>query len=614
MGVDLLSFFPYNPIMFVRMKAKPNGTRSVQIVESSRFKGRISQKIVQHVGVANNDSELEELTRLANELLKDLKEKRNNIPGQKQLFDDTQVTDAAAYDTDVERILTEEDDVRLMSLVNEHRVIDGPFEVVDWIFQNMGLYGIFTNKKRDNARIKALKQCIAGMMVSPGSKLGLSSWLAKYYADSVSTDSIYRLMDAFFDRKQRVMGIVRKNSESLYNGRVNLMLYDVTTLYFESFEEDELRQCGYSKDNKFKETQVVLALATTPDGLPIWYETYPGKTWEGHTFKDFIQKWKTDSHPAAEGVVVADCGMFSTCNLEELKQSGLRYALGAPLKKLPESEKQTVLDLSGYKELEYGDGDKKEKIKYQIIERGGNSKVLVTWSEKRAYKNASDRKRLIDRIIAKLAKGKKSKGKIKSEELIGNKGSKKYLKLLPGEEQNSYILDEDKIAQDARWDGLRGVLTDLPLNTPSEIKDVLSHYSSLWRIEESFRINKTDLKIRPIYHWTKKRIEAHILLCYLVFACLRYLERRIIIQQHERMSPRRLREAMLDVESSIFRDPGKGTLYRIPKALSLDSNKLYSSLGIKRDTKPRELLNLSLYYQRAREKEKIFSENADKNG
>jgi transposase len=584
--------------MFIRVKEKTNGAKSVQIVESFRFRERVSQKIVQHIGIANNDDELNELKRLASEILKQLKNERKFVRGQKELFGDNPESDATAYDPGIERVLTEDDDVRLASLVNDCRVIDGPFEVVEWAFQNMGLNRIFTNKKRDGARVKVLKQCIAGMMASPGSKMGISSWLAKYYADSASLDSIYRFMDDFYKKKNRVMEVVRCNSESISGDRVNLMLYDVTTLYFESFEEDELRQCGYSKDNKFKETQVVLALATTADGLPIWYETYPGKTWEGNTFKEFVQKWKTTALPGVEGVVVADCGMFSDCNLSELKENGLHYALGAPLKKLPEIQKQAVLDLASYKEIECGDSEQNEKIKYTVIKRPDGSNVLSTWSAKRANKNYFDRRKLIDRVLKKLSNGKKNKGKIKGEELIGNRGAKKYIKLEEGQEQNTYVLDEEKIERDARWDGFRGVITDLPLDTAHDVKEVLSHYGSLWKIEESFRISKTDLKIRPVYHWTKKRIEAHILLCYLVFACLRYLERRTYLQQHVRMSPGMLREAMFDVDSSIFKDPENGRYYRIPRVLTPLAQKLYRCLGIKRDTKPRELLNISAYYRR----------------
>jgi len=592
--------------MFIRVKAKPQtGRRSVQIVESSRRHGAVRQAILQHIGVADSDEELLELKKLAESVMQKLERERHSSPNQQVLFHDftdSQENAVSPCLLSEERELDESDSVKLFELENEDRLIDGPFEVTGWMYKNMGLDGIFTNAKRDGAREKILKQLIAGMMASPASKLGLASWLAKYYTESVSVDSIYRFMDDFYRKKKRVMNIVRNNSESLIQEKASLILFDVTTLYFESFDEGELRQCGFSKDSKHKETQIVLALATTPEGMPLWYETFPGKTWEGHTFSEFVDQWKKTSPVGSGGVVVADCGMFSNVNMGELKKNNLNYVLGAPLKKLPEAQKSMVQDMSGYSECKY----EGEILKYRAIERHDGTRVLVTYSENRARKNAFDRKKAVERLLKKMNGKKSAPGEIKGENLIGNKGNKKFIKLVEGEKPNRYVLDEEKIASDALWDGLRGVITDLPLDEISGIREALAHYHSLWRIEESFRINKTTLKIRPMYHWTDNRVKAHVLLCYLVFACMRYLERRIFIQQKEKISPNELREAMLDVESSIFRNPGTGIMYRIPKHLTPLAQKLYRCLGLKRDTKPRELLNVSKYYQRRATQEQVL--------
>lgn len=582
--------------MFVRAKKTPNSPRkSVQIVESIRKGDKVAQVIVRHVGVADDDKQLLALTRLGKEIIETVeaerkadKDKVNGV--QKELFPAEEETlDSLAFDTDTERLLEEADDVRFAALEHDDRVIDGPFEVTEWAFQNMGLNGIFGKTARDAAKVKLLKQCLAGMLSNPSSKRGLSAWLANFYTENVSVDRIYRFMDAFAEKRERVMKIVRRNSESLLAEKPTLMLFDVTTLYFESTEEDELRKRGYSKDNRAKETQVVLALGTTPEGMPLWYQTYPGNTWEGHTFRDFLGSWKGQNAGAASGVVVADCGMFSKCNLQELRENDLFYVLGCPLKKLSAREKEKVLDRSRYRGLSYG----KEALLYRVLECGDGSRVLVTWNDSRARKNAHDRQKLLDRLLKKL-----DKGAVGADSIIGNRGTKKYLKLSDGESPNSYVLDEEKIASDARWDGLRAVRTDLPLSTPEEIREVLSHYHSLWRIEESFRISKSDLKIRPIYHWTKDRIESHILLCYLVFACARYIERRVWLQGKERLSLRRLREAMLSVDSAILRDGETGKIYRLPRKLTPLAEKLYRCLGLKRDTKPRELLKASAYYRR----------------
>ena len=582
--------------MFIRVKPKANGSKAVQIVENARRGDRVFQAILQHVGVASDEQELAELRLLAEGIARQLRADRQEAPCQRALLHDDVAGLSPETETPYERVLDREDGPRLGSGENEARVVDGPFEVMEWIFSNMGLHRIFTNSKRNNAKIGILKQCIAGMLAAPSSKRGLSSWLAAYTTASPSLDSIYRFMDAFGKKKQRVQELVRENSETLSGGVVNLALYDVTTLYFESFDEDELRQNGYSKDNKFKETQVVLALATTPEGLPLWYETYPGKTWEGGTLSDFSKDWKKRAR-GVPGVIAADSGMFNKANLAELKENGLRYVLGAPLKKLSKGEKEQILDSSGYRELHSAVvGEDAPTVKYKIIAREDGTRLLVTWSSARAEKNAHDRERLLERTLKKL----KKKDSVQGASLIGNRGASKYLRLRDGEKTNEYILDEEKIAQDEKWDGLRGIITDLPMENERDVSAVLSHYHSLWRIEESFRIGKSDLKIRPIYHWTKERIEAHILLCYLAFSCLRYLQRRVLIQQRERLSAKQLMRAILDVDSTIFRDLRTGKAYRLPRRLSPLSKKVYQALGIRRDTRPRELLNLSKYYERTK--------------
>lgn len=626
---------------------------------------KMRQSLLRHVGVANSAEELADMKTLANGILSDMRKARLEPPGQTKLFnfdvdtDDGLTSSVNTKNNPFERDLEANEGPPLGCVENEARIIDGPFEVVEWIFSNMGLNGIFRNVKSDGAKIKLLKQCVAGMLVAPASKRGLSEWLAEFTTNYPSLDKIYRFMDELAKQQEKVCEIVRSNSETLCGQQVKLALYDVTTLYFESFKDDGYRQCGYSKDNKFKETQIVLALATTPDGLPLWYKTYPGKTWEGKTLCDFINDWKAKAaNRVKDGVVAADCGMFNQDNLAELKAGGLHYVLGSPLKKLCAGDKEKLLNLENYtqfktlpgddKYAEKSEGEKSDTLKYYILQTKDGGHIVVTWSAARAAKNAHDRDVLIERTLKKLQEKaskkekkeqkeskeeikdtekvientkeeikdtaketgnkesdsekseQKTQGTVRGEKIIGNRGTLRFLKLQEGQEANEYVLDEAKISEDARWDGFRGVVTDLAVSNEREICEVLSHYNSLWRIEESFRINKSDLKIRPIYHWKKERIEAHILLCYLVFACLRYLQHRVFLQQKEKMSAKRLMKAMLDIDSGIFRDRTTGKVYRLPKRLGEPSKKLYKALGIKHSTSAKELLNTSVYYERTK--------------
>jgi hypothetical protein len=572
--------------MYIRTKASPNSSRkSVQIVQSVRHGKSVSQRILQHVGVASDDTELKQLELLAEQLLVKLKEeKQNSLPQQLSL--PLELT--AAY----EKTVDEDTTVKLASLENEEHVIDGPMEVADYLYRFMGFDRIFSDANRDMGKITLLKQCLSAMLAHPSSKRGIAAWLAEHCATDVSVDRIYRFMDALYVREKEVKEIIRAQSEGLFTERPSLLLFDVTTLYFESFKADELRLSGFSKDNKVKETQIVLALATTPDGMPLWYEIFPGNTWEGETLRHFTCTWRNSEYQGSGGVLVADSAMLASANLEELRGQGLNYVLGARLKKLKTQEKELILDRNGYTEIENNDG---EALLYRIIERGAN-RLLVTWSAKRSKKDESDRQRLLERLSKKLSHKKHQS--LKGKAVISNRGTHRYLKIAEGETENSYVLDEVKIELDAKWDGLHGVETDLPLGSESEIREALSHYHSLWRIEESFRIQKSHLHIRPVYHYTPERIHAHIALCYMAFACLRQLEKRIYLQQKERMSPGAIRAAILDVRSTLLRDKNTGKLYRFPKRLNSGANKLYKSLGLKRDTKPREITSILAYRRR----------------
>jgi len=572
--------------MYIRTKASPNSPRkSVQIVEAVRHGKAVSQRVLQHIGVASNDTELKQLKLLAEQILVKLKdEKKNALPQQMSV--------ALELSVPYEKNVDDDTTVKLSSLENEEHVIDGPLEVAECLYRFMGFDKIFSNANRDMGKITLLKQCLSAMLAHPSSKRGIAAWLGEHCAADVSLDRIYRFMDALFVREKKVKEIIRAQSEWLFMERPTLLLFDVTTLYFESFEGDELRQPGFSKDNKVKETQIVLALSTTPDGLPLWYEIFPGNTWEGETLRHFTCNWRNSEYQDSTGVVVADSAMLASVNLEDLQEQGLNYVLGARLKNLKASEKSQVLDRDGFVEIK---DNEDETLAYRIIERG-KSRLLVTWSAARARKDEAERHRLVERVLKKLSSKKQQR--LKGKAIISNRGTSRYLKIAEGETENTYVLNEEKIALDAKWDGLHGMETDLPLGSESEIREALSHYHSLWRIEESFRIQKSHLRIRPVYHYTKERIHAHIALCYMAFACLRQLEKRVYLQQKEQMSPETLRASMLDVRSALLRDKETGKLYRFPKRLSAGANKLYKSLGLKWDTKPREITSIVAYRRR----------------
>jgi transposase len=575
--------------MFIRTKKSPNSPRqTVQIVESVRSGKSVKQRILQYIGVASDDEELAKLKQLARQVVENLKKERREKCPQQNLFNEPeQPEESQPY----ERAVDDEAIAKISDLENESTVIEGPMEVAEKIFSYMGYESIFGNAAREAGHRTLLKRLLAGVLARPSSKLSMSEWFAESCAIDVSEDRIYRFLDGLHKREDRVKEVVRYNSEGLLLSPPTLMLFDVTTIYNESIREDDLRKFGYSKDNKVNETQTVLALATTPEGLPLWYELFPGNTYEGETFHKFVDTWRREEYPGSKGVVAADSAMFQARGIASLREKNLHYVISARLKNLSRKMKEKILNSELYSELPDGEGS----VRYMVLSHG-DSNLVVTYSPRRAARDAKKR----ERLLAGLKKKLNQSGEIKSSSVKSNKGRSRYLKASDGKEASGYVLDEEKIANDAKWDGLHGVVTDLPVSGVNDIKSVLSHYRSLWRIEESFRISKSGLKIRPIYHHKEERIRAHIALIYMAFACIRHLQTRLKLTQHIDMSVEEIRKALIGVTSSLIRDKSNGVLYRFPKRISPQASRIYKSLGLKRTTRPTQITSMTQY--RARRK------------
>ena len=569
--------------MFVRTKSSPNSPRkTVQIVESVRNGKSVSQKIVQYIGVAQDAESLQKLQLLARQVIVELEEQRKAASSQPELFELEHVYEKAVDDSVT---------VKVRNLQNESTVVEGPMEAVERMFSYLGYDRVFGNSTREAGHRTLLKQLIAGMLARPSSKLGLSEWFASACATDVSEDRMYRFLDALHKKEDRIKQVVRQNTEDLLLARPTLMLFDVTTLHNESQIEDNLRKFGFSKANKANETQTVLALATTPDGMPLWYELFPGNTYEGDTLRKFIDTWRREEYPESKGVIVADSAMSAAAGLTDIGSLNLNYVVGARLKNMSKALKEKILTPSLYTDLSAED----DTLRYQVIRRAKDN-IVVVYSANRARHDAKKRERLLVALKKKLGKS----GEIKSSSVQSKKGRARYLKSTTDENETIYVLDEEKIAQDAQWDGIYGMVTDLPVEKIGDIREILSHYRSLWRIEESFRISKSGLKIRPIFHSKEERIRAHISLVYMAYACIRHLQMRLKLTQNVAMSVDVIREALLSVTSSLIRDKSTGVLYRFPKVLSTNAARIYRSLGIRHSTSPTQITSMAKYRARSR--------------
>ena len=543
--------------MFVRIKPKPNGKKSVQIVESYRRADKVSQKIVRHIGQAVTDREVEEMTRLAQSIITEMEEeKQPTLP----FFDPMNVLKAGRQKKE------SGDTVKVGNLREEQRIIDGIGDVFGKLYKDLKLDKLIGGTHKDAQWNDILESCVLARIANPVSKRRTASLLEEDYGIKIPLEKIYRVMDHVADREADIKQHIAQTTLSLFKEHVDVLFFDVTTLYFESIETDELRDFGFSKDCKFKEVQVVLALVTTTKGLPITYRLFPGNTYEGGTLVGMVQDLQTQ-FTIDNILLVADRAMFNEENLSQMESLGIQYIVAAKLKALPRNLKTDIFQAE-YKADVIGD-----ELHWLKEFEHKSRRLVVGYSSKRAKKDAADRQRLVDRLMKKV-KG----NKIHVKDLIPNYGSKKYITV----ENSSATINQEKIEADAQWDGLHGVITNVADKTPGEL---LSRYRELWQIEEAFRINKHDLKMRPIFHWTENRIKAHIAICFLAFTLAKQAVYRIALQQ-DPMSFEQIRNELLHAQSSVVIDLASQKKYVIPSHVTVHQKKLYQVFGLKRSQVP----------------------------
>ena len=612
--------------MFIRVKSTPKSPRkSIQIVESFRINGKVRQKIVKHIGVGANDEELEELKSLANSIKIKLE-----LDQQLPLYTPEEIEKLEKYSKKsskaenkqkISKLLNQETDssinrdeyaVNLLDILEEDRVIKGIHDIYGKLYDELGFNKILPNPARVVQSSRVLKEIVLARVANPDSKRGSILNLEENFGVNLDLKAVYRMMDKIDDKVVlKLNKLVYSNTKKLFKDKIDVVYFDATTLYFESFSEDEFKKNGYSKDGKFNQPQVVLALFVTKSGLPIGYKAFSGDTFDGHTLIPALQEIE-EHYNVDKIVVVADSGMFSKNNLEEFEKihspflfkylqyswsttkpkkptlidsyrqfkefnnsSNITYIVGARIKNMSKSIKEQILDKSRYQKL--NDDTKVATINYS------GKKLLVSYSIKRAKKDKYDREKGIEKLRAKLQKDKS----VKSQ--LSNQGYRKYLQLEQTNSDNknsscdlSIILNEDKIIEDAAWDGLKGIVTNNIFLTNEEL---LHQYKNLWQVEESFRITKHDLKIRPIYHWKPSRVKAHLAISFMAYTLIRHLEHRVRLQ-YVKLSPERIRKILLSIQVSVLYDTKTDRKFVLPSSISNEAKKIYKLMEVSISSTP----------------------------
>jgi transposase len=339
----------------------------------------------------------------------------------------------------------------------------------------------------------------------PGSKLKAVEYMRRNHGVEYDLNAVYRFMDKLHsDYGERVQQISFDHTKTLFGGKIAVVFYDVTTLYFEAEQEDDLRKLGYSKDGKIQRPQIVLGLLVSEGGYPLAFQMFAGNTFEGKTMLQVVDQFEKQ-YQIDNTFIIADAAMLSRKNLDDLEEKERKYIVGARIKSESNQIKQKILDLS------LSNGQSK------VIEKPDGTKLIISMSDKRASKDAKNRQRGVNRLEKLVRTGKLTKTH------INNRGYNKFLEM-SGKVQ--VIINRFKINEDKKWDGLKGYITNSDLSN----EDVIKHYSELWQIEKAFRVSKTDLRMRPIFHRLERRIRAHLIIAFSAYKVYKELERQLQVE------------------------------------------------------------------------------------
>ena len=454
--------------MYVRKKSNRSGSTSVVIVDKSSGKVRYLKTI----GVSSDEKEIAALYQQGKKWL-------DRHCGNRDMF--------------CESAQQREEKQTIEYLLNnvENILLNGTQLILNEVFRLVGFDAIDDD---------ILKHLVIARLCQPTSKAGTVDYLKSYFDEDLALHKIYRYLDRLHNTLQdKIQQISVAHTRRILGGHIGLVFYDVTTLYFESDHSDELRERGFSKDGKHAQPQVVLGLLVSRDGYPLSYSIFNGAQYEGRTMipivEDFVRCFNLEDF-----VVVADSGLMNKTNIALLESANYKYIIGARIKNETQEVKQWILSL--------------EKTEGSFYELGKlpQSRLIISYCEKRAKKDKYNREKGVKRLKTAYKSGTITK------ENVNKRGYNKFLEI---SDNVKVAINQQKIQEDEQWDGLKGYLT----NTVLDAKQVYEQYCGLWVIERAYRVTKGTLEMRPMFHFTEKRIQAHVCICFVAYKIYKELER-----------------------------------------------------------------------------------------
>ena len=468
----------------------------------------------------------------------------------------------------------------------------------------MKLDSFFRNAFEERKNAKRLLDGLFYLLIrrlSEPSSIRASHMVSTGYAgvNDVPIDILYSVLERLDQCKDELINHLDKFFRLSTNRLLDHVCYDVTNYYFESTNEGTLLTFGYSKEHKNNEVIIVMGLLIDSNGIPISFQLFSGDTMDQNTLADAVVNLKK-YYGIGEITVVADRGMNSNRNLSMLSDQGHHFVISYTLKKSKEEFKKLcvedehpwevenydnqtgeltyaskVIDMTCDAKLPISEEEREVLKKQRQAEKKRGAcpkyltvqipaKVHVTYSLKRKRKDENDRQRSIDKLQKRI-----DAGQVKASLRYG---CNQYLEF--DVDCKNATIDKAKVIEAAKYDGYYAVITDRSELTTEEVMKI---YREQWKIEESFRILKTDLEARPVFVWTDSRIRGHFTLCYLALSVIRYLQYFMLSKGEEVMSASRIMEAIKNSEAIIIGEEDKHVL---GACVTEDYLKISSMLGM----------------------------------
>jgi transposase len=442
--------------MKIRVVKTSSNAKAVQVVHYQHGK----RKMLRHIGSAHTQDALSDLLLVAEEWIKEYSH---------QLF------------------LFPDENPNQLLLINQSSFLGIKYRFfhrqLESIQRTIGLDGLPA----------LLNDLVTIRIFEPASKLRSLDLIEQYFGVSHSRKTFYKIAPKCIELKELVEDQILSFAKNHYDFNYDLLFYDVTTLYFETFEEDELRKNGFSKDSKSQQPQILVALMVSKEGFPIAYEIFSGNTFEGHTIIPVVRRF-IEKNEVKNFTIVADAAMISSQNVKLLTQNNINYIVGARLGNVSTDLLRTI-DQKIIRE----DG-KNIRIKTE------NGSLICSYSSIRYRKDKYEMEKQIEKAKLVVEQPSKSK-KLKFTQTDGAKIS-----------LNKALIEKNK-----KLLGIKGYYTNLD-ETIASNTTIIERYHELYKVEQAFRMSKSDLQTRPIFHFKEEPIKLHILICFVALVIAKHIE------------------------------------------------------------------------------------------